>query len=123
MRRGLRAALARLVNARKRGTSPASSSHHDGTLVPIVEHPSMAVAADKPGTRLEQLALTPSIFVGVLSGRAIDDLRDRVGVEGAYDAGTSGLKLLLAAWRSSRECARAVRAVAAVVTPIRHAIA
>ena len=66
----------------------------------------------------------PSIFVGVLSGRAIDDLWDRVGVEGAYYAGTSGLELSLgrnAIVQPGR--ARAVPLVAAVVTPIRHAIA
>ena len=68
---------------------------YDGTLVPIVEHPSMAVLRTETRYRLEQLALTPSISIGVLSGRAIDDLRDRVGVEGAYYAGTSGLELSL----------------------------
>ena len=124
MRRGLRAALARLVDARRRGTSLALLFDYDGTLVPIVEHPSMAVLSTETRYRLEQLALTPSIFVGVLSGRAIDDLRDRVGVEGAYYVGTSGLELSFGSMAIAQpERARAVPLVAAVVRPIRRAIA
>ena len=124
MTRGLRAALARLVNARMRGTSLVLLFDYDGTLVPIVEHPSMAMLGTETRYRLEQLALTPSIFVGVLSGRAIDDLRDRVGIEGAYYAGTSGLELSFGRMALVQpERARAVPLVAAVVTPIRHAIA
>ena len=121
---GLTAALARLVNARERGTSLVLLFDYDGTLVPIVEHPSKAVLRTETRHRLEQLALTPSIFIGVLSGRAIDDLRDRVGVEGAYYVGTSGLELSFGSMAIAHpERARAVPLVAAVVTPIRHAIA
>ena len=39
----LRAELARLVDARRRGTRLVLLFDYDGTLVPIVEHPSMAV--------------------------------------------------------------------------------
>jgi trehalose 6-phosphate phosphatase len=124
LRRSLRAALARLVHARKRGTSLALLFDYDGTLVPIVEHPSMAVLSKETRYRLEQLALIPSIFIGVLSGRAIDDLRVRVGVAGAYYAGTSGLEVSFG--RSSivqPERARALPLVAAALPPLRHALA
>lgn len=124
MRRDLRAALARLVDARRRGTSLALLFDYDGTLVPIVEHPSLAVLSTETRHRLEQLALTPSIFVGVLSGRAIDDLRDRVGLEGAYYVGTSGLELSFGSLAIAQpERAHAFSLVAAVVRPIRGAIA
>jgi trehalose 6-phosphate phosphatase len=123
VRRGLRAALARLVDARRRGTSLVLLFDYDGTLVPIVEHPSMAVLSTETRYRLEQLASTPSIVIGVVSGRAIDDLRDRVGVEDAYYAGTSGLELSFGSIAIVQaERARAVPLVAAVVMPIRQAI-
>lgn len=124
MRRRLRAELARLVNARKRGTRLVLLFDYDGTLVPIVEHPSMAVLSTETRHRLEQLALAPSISIGVLSGRTIDDLRDRVGVEGAYYVGTAGLELSFGRVAIVHpEHTRAVPLVAAVVTPIRLAIA
>jgi trehalose 6-phosphate phosphatase len=124
MRRSLRGALARLVRARKRGASLVLLFDYDGTLVPIVEHPSGAVLSRETRYRLEQLALTPSVHVGVLSGRAIDDLQDRVGIPGAYYAGTSGLEMSFG--RSAivqPEGARAAPLVAAAVTSIRHALA
>jgi trehalose 6-phosphate phosphatase len=124
LRRSLRAALARLVHARSRGTNLVLLFDYDGTLVPIVDRPSMAVLSDETRYRLEQLALMPSIFIGVLSGRAIDDLRDRVGVAGAYYSGTSGLEVSFG--RSSivrPESARAIPLVAAALPRIRHALA
>ena len=124
MRRGLRAALARFVTARQRGTSLVLLFDYDGTLAPTVEHPSMAVLSTETRYRLEQLALTPSIFIGVLSGRAIDELRDRVGIRGAYYAGTSGLELSLGSMAILEpERARTVPFVAAVALPIRRAVA
>ncbi len=124
MSRGLRAALARLVTARKRGTNLVLLFDYDGTLVPTVDHPSMAVLSTETRHRLERLALTPSIFIGVLSGRAIDELRDRVGIEGAYYAGTSGLELSLGTMAIVEpERARVAPLVAAVALPIRRALA
>jgi trehalose 6-phosphate phosphatase len=124
VRRRLRAALARLVDARKSGTSLVLLFDYDGTLVPIVEHPSLAVLSRETRDRLERLALTPSVFVGVLSGRAADDLRDRVGVAGAYYAGTSGLEVFSGrAAIVQPDRARAASVVAAVLAPIRHVLA
>ena len=109
---------------------PASAEHslvllfdYDGTLVPIVEHPSLAALSADTQHQLEQLALTPSIAIGVLSGRAIDDLRDRVGIEGAYYVGTSGLELSYG--RSHRRIQRPepARAALAAALPIRRALA
>ena len=66
----------------------------------------------------------PSIFIGVLSGRAIDDLRDRVGVAGAYYSRTSGLEVSFGRSFIVRpESARAIPLVAAALPPIRHALA
>lgn len=66
---------------------------YDGTLTPIVSHPSQAGL--HPATRriLKNLARRPRIAVGVISGREIDDLKSMVGLRRIYYAGTAGLEL------------------------------
>ena len=53
---------------------------YDGTLTPIVEHPWQAKL--DPGTRelLAEFAAQPSIHVGVLSGRRLDELEQLIGL-------------------------------------------
>lgn len=64
----------------------------DGTLAPIV--PSADAATIRPRSRrwLRMLAARPSVAVAVVSGRAVDDLADRVGVDGIVYAGNHGLE-------------------------------
>jgi trehalose-phosphatase len=64
----------------------------DGVLAPIVERPEDA--APPPATRaeLERLVARYSL-VAVVSGRAGDDVRARVGVEGVMCVGSHGLEL------------------------------
>lgn len=65
----------------------------DGTLSDIVESPEQAVLA--PGTRrlLRALIARPDIRVAVLSGRALEDIKRRVGLPGVYYAGNHGLQI------------------------------
>lgn len=63
----------------------------DGTLSPIVEHPSDATMA--PGTQEVVRALAETVPVVIVSGRAKDDVRDRVGVEQAVYAGDHGFEI------------------------------
>jgi trehalose-phosphatase len=93
MNRNLRAALAQFGEARARGASLVLLFDYDGTLVRIAGHPRMAVMPESTRRRLARLARVPAIFVAIVSGRTIDDLRDRVGLVHAYYAGTGGLEI------------------------------
>jgi len=86
-------ALVHVLDAYRRGASLALLFDYDGTLVPIAEHPRLAVLTSETRQRLDRLARTPSAFVGVLSGRRIDDLKHTVGVSGVCYVGTGGLEL------------------------------
>lgn len=65
----------------------------DGTLAPIVEEPDEAAMAADCRAVVGELTNEPSVDVAVISGRAIDDLRGRVDVEGVVYAGNHGLEL------------------------------
>lgn len=93
MTRPLLHALARLADAHRQGTRLALLFDYDGTLVPIAGHPQLAVLENETRGRLERLARIPSVFIGVLSGRQLDDLREAVGLRNAIYVGTSGLEL------------------------------
>ena len=67
-------ALALVRDAYRRGACLALLFDYDGTLVPIAEHPRLAVLTAETRRRLDRLARTPSAFVGVLSGRSIENL-------------------------------------------------
>lgn len=65
----------------------------DGTLVPIVDDPDAAtIDADTRGL-LERIATENQVQVAVVSGRALEDVRTRVGIEGITYAGNHGLEL------------------------------
>jgi trehalose-phosphatase len=51
----------------------------DGTLAPIVDHPDDAIPDPRAISLLQDLANRPDIDVVVVSGRALDDLRLRLG--------------------------------------------
>lgn len=63
----------------------------DGTLAPIVDHPDDAVPDQRAVELLTDLAQRPDVEVAVVSGRARDDLRLRLGnVPGATLVGEHG---------------------------------
>jgi len=64
----------------------------DGVLAPIVERPEDAEPPLETRTELERLVGRYAI-VAVVSGRAGDDVRARVGVEGVVCVGSHGLEL------------------------------
>jgi trehalose 6-phosphate phosphatase len=92
--------------------SPAAAGlflDFDGVLAPIVERPEDAAPPPETRAELERLVGRYAL-VAVVSGRAGDDVRARVGVEGVVCVGSHGLELDPQAerWR------RAVAAFAAV---------
>lgn len=68
---------------------------YDGTLTPIVEHPSLATLSRQTRRLLHCLAMKPRVVVGIVSGRPIDNLKAIINMPGICYAGISGLELEL----------------------------
>ena len=65
----------------------------DGTLSEIVEHPESAVLRPGNADLLESLNRKPGYTVGVISGRSLENVRQRVGVPGLVYGGNHGLEI------------------------------
>lgn len=65
----------------------------DGTLAPIVDRPELARLPDRTRTVVERLARRANCTVGLVSGRTLGDLRERVGIGGVVYAGNHGLEI------------------------------
>ncbi len=66
---------------------------YDGTLTPIVAHPSLAVLPDSIRELLRHLANLERVSVGVISGRALKDVSEMLCIGGLYYAGSSGAEV------------------------------
>lgn len=66
---------------------------YDGTLTPIVSHPDLAQLAPEVRRRLQELATHPRYLVGVISGRSLADVREKVGLSEIDYAGNHGLEM------------------------------
>lgn len=80
------------VAAAMAGRRPAVFFDFDGTLSPIVDDPE--AAGLPPGTAEALKALAALLPVGVLSGRDLVDVRDRVGIPGLWYAGSHGFEMV-----------------------------
>jgi trehalose 6-phosphate phosphatase len=65
----------------------------DGTLTPIVEKPEMAVLSEKTRELLQALATQRHFTVGIISGRALVDLKDKVDIRNIVYAGNHGFEI------------------------------
>ena len=68
-------------------------SDYDGTLTPIVERPELATLSEDVRCHLELLASDRHFSIGIVSGRALSDLKSRVGIAGLVYAGNHGLEI------------------------------
>jgi trehalose 6-phosphate phosphatase len=68
-------------------------SDYDGTLTPIVDRPEMAKLADETQQLLRRLSTNPRFKVGVVSGRAVADLKRTVSIKGIVYAGNHGFEI------------------------------
>lgn len=84
---------ATLAEAARGGAGLLLLSDYDGTLTPIVPHPRAAGLDAGVRATLAALAEAPRVAVGLISGRALDDLRGRVRVPGVVYAGAHGLEV------------------------------
>jgi trehalose 6-phosphate phosphatase len=64
---------------------------YDGTLTPIVESPDKAILADAMRETVKRLA--KRLTVAVISGRDLEDVRDRVGIDDIFYAGSHGFDI------------------------------
>jgi trehalose-phosphatase len=95
-------ALERIAAIRRRLQTqrPALFLDFDGTLAPIVADPEQA-AIDLP-TRQGVQAIAALCPTAVISGRDLDDVRRRVGIDGIVYAGSHGFDIAGPGWRSQQ---------------------
>lgn len=65
----------------------------DGTLAPLVRDPEKARLSASRLRLLEVLRRRPAVALGIISGRALTDLKKRVPLDGIYYAGNHGLEI------------------------------
>lgn len=66
---------------------------YDGTLTPIVDRPEIARLPDSTKMMLDKLTHRPAVTVGIISGRAISDIREKVSLNNIVFAGNHGLEI------------------------------
>lgn len=64
---------------------------YDGTLTPIVEHPGNAFISDNIRSTIARLK--EYVKIAIISGRALEDIRKRVGIEDIIYAGNHGAEI------------------------------
>jgi len=67
---------------------------YDGTLTPIVEHPSLAVLSPEVTSLLNRLNMNDRCRVTIVSGRSLEDLMPRVGLKKLTYVGNHGFEIL-----------------------------
>jgi len=65
----------------------------DGTLAPIVPQPDQARLLPRARRAMQRLLGRADMLIAIVSGRALADARERVGLEGVYYAGNHGLEI------------------------------
>jgi trehalose-phosphatase len=68
-------------------------SDYDGTLTPIVDKPELAALPQETRKLLRKLAKHRHYTVGIISGRALVDLKNKVDLDGIIYAGNHGLEI------------------------------
>lgn len=83
---------------------------YDGTLSPIASRPERAVLPARTRAVLKRLARLPTVLVGVISGRALRDVKRQVRLSGLLYVGNHGLELAGGGLRFRHPKATAFRA-------------
>lgn len=66
---------------------------YDGTLAPIAPHPDLATLPPETKNVLQRLSNHSDVYVAVISGRNVDNVKAMVGIEGITYAGNHGLEI------------------------------
>lgn len=83
----------KIIRTIKSSTSVFILLDYDGTLTPIVDRPENAYISSETRNLLKTLAKKRGYKVGIISGRILEDIKKRVGLEDLYYAGNHGLEL------------------------------
>lgn len=67
---------------------------YDGTLSPIAPHPDLATLPPETKNVLQRLSNLNDVYIAVISGRSVENVRKMVGIEGITYAGNHGLEIL-----------------------------
>lgn len=65
----------------------------DGTLVPIVDTPDKAMLPNKIKILLKKIVDNPMLKLALISGRAIKDIKNKIGLESIIFSGNHGLEI------------------------------
>ena len=66
---------------------------YDGTLSPIAPHPDLAILPSETKKVLERLSKRPDVFIAIVSGRGVEDVKQKVGIDNVTYAGNHGLEI------------------------------
>ncbi len=66
---------------------------YDGTLAPIASRPELAALPSETGKALKAVSGRAGFTVGIVSGRSLADVTERVGLPGLIYAGNHGLEI------------------------------
>lgn len=66
---------------------------YDGTLSPIVEHPALAVLSKTARDKIRYLSSHAHFSIGIISGRSLEDIKRKIGLDDIYYAGNHGLEI------------------------------
>jgi trehalose-phosphatase len=66
---------------------------YDGTLTPIVSRPEIATLTRGRRKALRLTSKSPKITLGIISGRSLKDVRNKVKLSGIYYAGNHGFEI------------------------------
>lgn len=66
---------------------------YDGTLAAIASHPSLTEMSNETRESLSELASNPYVFVAVISGRGIEDVKEKVGIKHITYGGNHGIEI------------------------------
>lgn len=67
---------------------------YDGTLAPIAPHPDLATLPLETKHVLQRLSNMSDVYIAIISGRNVDNVKNMVGIEGITYAGNHGLEIL-----------------------------
>lgn len=67
---------------------------YDGTLAPIAPHPDLATLSPEIKNVLFKLSNHSDVYVAIISGRNVDNVKKMVGIDGITYAGNHGLEIL-----------------------------
>lgn len=67
---------------------------YDGTLAPIAPHPDLATLPVETKNVLQRLSNHSDVYVAIVSGRNVENVKKMVGIEHITYAGNHGLEIL-----------------------------